>query len=134
LEEAFAAFAEPPPAAVRPKKGAVDITKIDPPREKPAPPPKPKPPADPKRYWVQVATGRDVKALGFDWRRIKRKGGDLLKSSAGFVVDWGRTNRLVTGPYDSEADAQKAVTALKGKGLDTFAFTSAEGEKVRPLK
>ena len=136
LAEAFADLSRPPATGARPKSGAVDITKIDPPREKPVPPPppKPKPPVIPKRYWVQVATGRDVHALAFDWRRIKREGADLLKSSDAYTASWGQTNRLVTGPYDSASDAQKAVTALRAKGLDTFAFTSEQGEEVRPLK
>lgn len=159
LSEAFAAFTlvpdAPPPAA----RGAVDITAIEPPREKPkveepkAPParpkveapkkaeaakkaeaPKPKPPAHPSRFWVQVATGRDLAALAFDWRRIKRTAGDLLAKREPFTADWGQTNRLVTGPYASAAEAQKAVSALKEKGLDSFTFTSAAGEEVAPLK
>ncbi|WP_305098230.1 SPOR domain-containing protein [Croceibacterium aestuarii] len=134
LAEAFADLAEPPADAGRPRNGAVDITKFEPPRQKPPPPPAPKPPANPKRYWVQVATGRDIGALGFDWRRIQRKAGPLLKSNDAFTASWGQTNRLVTGPYDSEAEALKTVKSLKDKGLDTFAFTSEQGEEVRPLK
>ncbi|WP_235911422.1 SPOR domain-containing protein [Croceibacterium soli] len=152
LSEAFAAFTlvpdAPPPAA----RGAVDITAIKPPREKPkveeptsekpkaeAPKPKPKaeppkPPAHPSRFWVQVATGRDLAALAFDWRRIKRTAGDLLAKREPFTADWGKTNRLVTGPYANAAEAQKAVSALKEKGLDSFTFTSAAGEEVVPLK
>src|SRR5690606_33037638 len=85
LSDAFADFslASPPPV---PLEGAVDITSIEPRREprvtpavkepaKPAPPPKP---VHPSRQWVQVATGRDTGALGFDWRRIKRAAGGLL--------------------------------------------------------
>lgn len=152
LSEAFAAFTlipdAPPPAA----RGAVDITAIEPPREKPrveepvgekpkveaakakAKAPKPKPPEHPSRFWVQVATGRDLGALAFDWRRIKRSGGELLAKREPFTATWGQTRRLVTGPYDNAAEARKAVTALKEKGLDSFPFTSAAGEEVTPLK
>ena len=109
-----------------------------PPREKvaqPAPkPPAPKPIAHPRRFWVQVATGRDVDALEWDWRRIKREGGDLLASKDAYSARWGQTNRLVVGPYASASAAQKAVTDLKAKGLDSFTFTSAEGEVVSPLR
>ncbi|MXO58020.1 tetratricopeptide repeat protein [Altererythrobacter salegens] len=134
LAEAFAEFAGEPVQAAGSRSGAVDITKFEPPRQKPEPPPAPKPPANPKRYWVQVATGRDTGALGFDWRRIQGKGGALLKSNSAYTAKWGQTNRLVTGPYDTEAEALKMVKSLKDKGLDTFAFTSAQGEEVRPLK
>jgi len=139
LAEAFAAFVLPPDAAARPAAGAVDITAIKPAREaprveQPQPKPKPKPPAHPKRFWVQVATGRDVKALAFDWRRVKREAGDLLARRDAYTADWGQTNRLLAGPYASAAEAQKAVSALKEKGVDSFTFTSAEGEVVAPLK
>jgi Flp pilus assembly protein TadD len=138
LAEAFADFSLPPSGEVRPAEGAVDITRIDPPRERAAQPaakpPAPKPPAHPRRFWVQVATGRDADALAWDWRRIKRDGGDLLSAKNAFTARWGEANRLLTGPYASSAAAQQAVTALKAKGLDSFTFTSAEGEVVSPLR
>jgi hypothetical protein len=133
LAVAFAEFTLPPGEPARPASGAVDITTIDPPREKPVEA-APKPPAHPRRYWVQVATGRDLAALGFDWRRIKRTGGELLSARDAFTAKWGQTNRLVTGPYPNAAAAQRAVTELKEKGLDSFTFTSAEGEAVSPLR
>jgi hypothetical protein len=142
LAEAFADFSLPPSGEVRPAEGAVDITRIDPPRERAAQPaaqpsakpPAPKPPAHPRRFWVQVATGRDAAALAWDWRRIKREGGDLLSAKDAFTARWGQANRLLTGPFASAAAAQQAVSALKAKGLDTFTFTSAEGEVVSPLR
>jgi Flp pilus assembly protein TadD len=139
LAEAFAEFADADPSRVRPAPGAVDITAIKPARETPKPEvkeepkAKPKPPAHPSRFWVQVATGRDVKALAYDWRRIKREGGALLAKHDAYTAKWGQTRRLLTGPYKSEDEAQDAVSALKKKGLDSFEFTSDEGEEVTPL-
>lgn len=133
LAELFADFSLPPGGAARPAAGAVDITTIDPPRAKP-PQAEPEPPAHPRRYWVQVATGRDLDALAWDWRRIKRSGGELLSDKDAFTAPWGQANRLVVGPYPSARAAQQAVGELKAKGLDTFAFTSAEGEAVSPLR
>lgn len=138
LADAFADFSLPPGGEVVPAAGAVDITRIDPPRERPAQPaakpPTPKPPAHPSRFWVQVATGRDADALKWDWRRIKREGGDLLAGKDAFSARWGQANRLLTGPYPTAAAAQQAVTALKVKGVDSFTFTSDEGEAVSPLR
>jgi Flp pilus assembly protein TadD len=133
LAEAFAAFSELPEVARA--AGAVDISKFTPIREPKAEPAKakPKPPANPRRFWVQVATGRDLKALAYDWRRLRREGGSLLAKHDGFTARWGRTRRLLTGPYKSEAEADKAVSALKKKGMDVFEFTSDEGEEVAPL-
>ena len=87
-----------------------------------------------QKFLGQVATGRDVSALGWDWRRIKREGAELLADKQAYTAPWGQATRLVTGPYASAAAAQQAVTELKQKGLDTFAFTSAEGEVVSPLR
>jgi hypothetical protein len=40
---------------------------------------------------------------------------------------------MVTGPFPDAASANEMVRSLKAKGVDTFRFQSAEGEKVRPL-
>lgn len=136
VADAFADFSLKPsgPAVAA---GAVDITKIKPRREEPpkpkaepAPPPKP---VIPSRAWVQVATGRDTAALAFDWRRITRGDPELFKGRKAYVASWGQTNRMVTGPFDSAKAAQDFVTALKAAGVDSFTFTSAEGEAVEPL-
>lgn len=132
LSDAFADFSLPSGAPTI-ADGAVDITAIQPKREappKPAPPPKP---VAPSRQWVQVATGRDVDALGFDWRRIKRAAGGLLDKSPPHVVSWGQTNRLVAGPFASAREAQEMVAKLKEKQIDSFRFTSDQGEEVKPL-
>jgi Flp pilus assembly protein TadD len=135
LAEAFADFTRPNGTA-GPTAGAVDITTIQPRREAPraAAPPTPPRPVHPSRQWVQVATGRDVAALEFDWRRIKRTAGGLLDKYKPYVVDWGQTNRLVAGPFATAREAQEFVGKLKDKQLDSFRFTSAQGEEVRPLE
>lgn len=132
LSDVFADFSLPSGAPAI-AEGAVDITSIEPKREaptKPAPPPKP---IAPSRQWVQVATGRDVDALGFDWRRIKRTAGGLLDKSPPHVVVWGQTNRLVAGPFATAREAQDMVAKLKEKQIDSFRFTSDQGEEVKPL-
>jgi Flp pilus assembly protein TadD len=132
LAEAFADFGLPS-ATAAPAAGAVDITQIQPRREAPRAAPPPPPPAHPSRHWVQVATGRDLAALAFDWRRIKRNAGGLLDRYQPHVAAWGQTNRLVAGPFGSAGEAQDFVTKLKEKQLDSFRFTSAQGEEVRSL-
>ncbi len=135
LVEAFADFSLPS-ASAGPAAGAVDITTIEPRREvaRAAAPPPPPRPVHPSRQWVQVATGRDVAALEFDWRRIKRNAGGLLDRYKPHVAAWGQTNRLVAGPFASAREAQDFVAKLKEKQLDSFRFTSAQGEEVRTLE
>jgi hypothetical protein len=133
---AFADF-EKALSSTAPVAGAVDLTKIKVPRErvvKEEPKPvKPVPPKEPARHWVQVATGKDRARLAFDWRRISGGSKGLLKDSKGYVAHWGETNRLLTGPFKSDAAAQAFVTKLKDAGVDAFSFSSAEGEEVALL-
>lgn len=132
LADAFSDFSLTEGRSATPATGAVDITTIDPQREV-SRPAEPAPPAQPSRHWVQVATGRDISALAFDWRRIVRTADGVLEGREAYTASWGQTNRLVTGPYDSASAANAAVRDLKEKGVDSFRFTSAEGETVTPL-
>jgi Flp pilus assembly protein TadD len=146
LAAAFADLSDPHRASA-PAAGAVDITSIKPKREvveplqtsKPKPPPPPPPPPPPKskapsRVWVQVATGKDLKALAFDWRRFGKKAPELLAKRDAYTAKWGVSRRLVTGPFDSERAASKFVSDLKKAGIDSFTFTSEAGEEVTLLK
>jgi hypothetical protein len=133
---AFADF-EKALSPATPAAGAVDLSKIEAPRErvvkeepKPA---KPAPPKHPARHWVQVATGKDRARLAFDWRRILRTSNDLLKGSQSYYAQWGQTGRLLTGPFPSEAAAKALVAKLHAAKFDAFTFSSKDGEEVTPL-
>ena len=94
---------------------------------------KPKPPVQPSRVWVQLATGRDTGALGFDWRRMSKSAAELFKGRQGYVAAWGQSNRLLTGPFSNAAAAQEFVSKLKKEDVASFVFTSKEGEEIKPL-
>ncbi len=118
---------------------AVDLSRITIKREAPPPPPKPKAkepakPVHPSRVWVQLATGKKADALGFDWRRLSRSGGDLLAKLKPYTTPWGEAHRLLAGPIDSRDKAQALVRELKAKGLDSFLYVSPEGEEIQPVK
>lgn len=98
-----------------------------------SPAPKAAKPSHPSRNWVQVATGRDRDALSFDWRRISRGAEGALDGKGPFVVTWGEANRLLAGPYDSPREAREMVTRLKAMGIDSFTFTSEDGEAIEKL-
>ncbi|WP_233999735.1 SPOR domain-containing protein [Porphyrobacter sp. TH134] len=144
VADAFADLGAPLPDA-RVSGDAVDISRIAVKREAPPPPvakpvaekPKPKEPpkpVHPSRVWVQVATGRKIDALAFDWRRISKEGGKTLASLKPHTARWGQTNRLVVGPVASRDKAEAMVRELKAKGLDSFLWLSDEGEEVQALK
>jgi len=113
--------------------GAVDLAAIEIPRES-AREAEPAQPEHPRRIWVQLATGRNVSALGFDWRRFRRQAPDLLGDYSPHVTPWGQANRLLAGPLESSAAARALINGLSEKGIDTFAYTSPEGTVIQELR
>ncbi len=147
VADAFADLSEGALPDARVSGDAVDISRIAVRREAPPPTPpkatqaaqKPKPkepakPAHPSRIWVQVATGKNVKALAFDWRRITKEGGAPLAKLGPHTVRWGEANRLLAGPVSTRDAGQALVRELKAKGLDTFLYVSPEGEEIQKVK
>ncbi|MEC8179628.1 MAG: SPOR domain-containing protein, partial [Pseudomonadota bacterium] len=128
LADAFAEFAEPTSVDVV-GGDVVDISAITPKREKKEPPP---PPPAPRRIWLQLGIGQDLALLRNDWR-LKYRKIDALKGAEPFTTPWGQTNRLLAGPFDSQADARKALNALSADNIDSFIWTSPEGAAVEPL-
>lgn len=114
---------------------AVNIAAIAIPREKPPEPVKAEPPKPrhPSRIWVQLATGKDVDALGFDWRRLARRTDGLLDTFKPHVTPWGEANRLLAGPVANAGAARDLINALAAKGIETFAYTSPEGTEIQLL-
>jgi len=138
VADAFADLSTGELPSARVSGDAVDLSRITvkretPPEEKPKPKEPPKP-VHPSRVWVQVATGKDVKALAFDWRRIAKSGGDALGKLKPHTTRWGAANRLLAGPVDNRDKAQALVRDLKAKGLDSFLYVSPEGEEIQVLK
>ncbi|KPL69697.1 hypothetical protein SZ64_17305 [Erythrobacter sp. SG61-1L] len=158
LADAFAEFATLP-TKVAPAAGAVDITRIAIKREpdKKAEAEKAKAEADkkaeaerkkieaekkaeakkkaanPSRVWVQVGTGQNRSAIAFTWRKLQKEQSKLFGSRKGYVAQWGRTNRLLTGPFGSAKEANAFIAKLKAEGIDCFVFTSSAGEEVEPV-
>ncbi len=123
-----------PAGSITPAPGAVDVRRIAAAKPKPPEPPKTPPkPVHPSRIWVQVGTGRDVRALGFTWRELAKDNPDLFRGKSAWVSDWGRTNRLLTGPFATEAAAEMFLGRLKKKDLDAFLWASPAGQVVDDL-
>ncbi len=135
VADAFADLDTAATSAVGPAAGAVDLARIEIPREAPpaARPEVPVKPAHPSRIWVQVATGRDLAALSFDWRRLARRAPDLLGEFTPHTVPWGEANRLLAGPLDSASAARDLVNKLAEMDIETFTYTSPEGTQIQEL-
>ncbi len=135
LSEVFSDFGGPVVDAT-PASGAVDIRRIRPAREPASGTPAAGPvvPSHPSRIWVQVATGRDKVALSFDWRRMARQAEAVFKSRRPQVSAWGQTNRLLAGPFESEAAANQFMGQLRRADIDgAFTWTSPAGQVVDAL-
>lgn len=119
----------------------VDLDEIEPAKPQPKivakpvekTPVKPKEPAHPKRYWVQIATGSNLDALKFDYRRMTKKQPDIFKSQKAWTSPWGRTRRLVVGPFDDFKAAKAFEAEYRKDGGDGFAWASADGVEVNEL-
>ncbi|MBC9032357.1 SPOR domain-containing protein [Sphingomonas sp. JC676] len=131
--DAKAAAAKPGTA-----KGKADAAKLDPKAKKPDPkkpdPKKPDPAkAEPKRVWVQVAGGANVDSLPKAWKATVAKAPAAFKGRAGWWTPLRATNRVLTGPFKTAAEAQTFVNSLGKSGVSGFVFTSDAGQKVTKL-
>lgn len=90
--------------------------------------------ANPPRIWVQVATGANARALATDYGKFAKKSPDLFKGKAGATAEWGKTRRLLVGPFKDRKAAQDWLTGYKKAGGDGFLFNSEAGQAVDPIK
>jgi len=90
--------------------------------------------ANPARLWVQVATGANAKALATDFGKFAKKSPAVFKGKAGATTEWGKTRRLLVGPFKDRKAAQDWLADYKKAGGDGFLFNSEAGQSVDPIK
>ncbi|MBB4154709.1 Tfp pilus assembly protein PilF [Sphingomonas jinjuensis] len=88
--------------------------------------------SNPSRIWVQVAGGANEDDLPKAWSAAKAKA-SALAGKPGYTAKLRATNRVLTGPFKTQAEAQKAVAELRKQGVGAFAFTSDAGQAVTKL-
>ena len=84
------------------------------------------------RIWVEVLTGADRDKLPTEWRGLVHKA-HKLKGRKPYVTPWRSNFRLLTGPFDSDADAQDFIAELRKDGVSGFEWTSPAGQAVDSL-
>ncbi len=89
--------------------------------------------AEPARVWVQVGVGRNTGAFAFDWKKLAKQAAGALDGKGPWAVKYGATNRMLAGPFPSEAAAKDAIKRLKEKDIDALPFSSSEGERVTKI-
>ena len=69
---------------------------------------------------VQLASGPSLESVKLSWSVLSQTHGQVLKPLEPRIVPTsdGSAFRLLAGPFNSEADAQKACTALKARGVN----------------
>ncbi len=85
---------------------------------------------NPARLWVQVATGSNDAGLPLTWKRLRDQAPDALKGLSASSASYRATNRLLVGPFKSQAEAKKVVNALSRAGVSTFIFNSEAGQEI----
>lgn len=93
---------------------------------------KPEPPKNPARIWVQVAGGANAGDLPKEWASVSGKHAEL-KGKGPYTARNRATNRLLAGPFKTEAEAQAAVSKLRKAGIGAFQWKSDEGEAVQKI-
>ncbi|MET0249727.1 MAG: tetratricopeptide repeat protein [Sphingobium sp.] len=88
--------------------------------------------ANPARSWVQIGVGANRSALPFTLKQLRGKYAEIAPQDA-WSASWGRTNRLLIGPFPSFTRAKSMEQSLKAKGADAFAWRSEAGEMVERL-
>ena len=90
-------------------------------------------PSHPSRIWVQLGVGRNKEALGFDWRKLGKAQAELFKGRKAWTTPWGQTNRLLVGPFETQAAASAFLKEARKKEGDAFVWTSPAGQAVDTL-
>ena len=88
---------------------------------------------NPARIWVQIATGRDTKALAFDMGKLRKKYPDQLKGKDAWTSPWGATRRMVIGPFANMSGAKIFAFDWMKAGGDGYIWQSTEGLEVEKL-
>ena len=144
--DAIVGAIEIPESEQRPSEVPVDLKKLKPVTPKAAADASKAPKIDPKaaakakleaanpaRIWVQIATG-EASGLGFDYRKLTKNNPALFKAQKPWTSPWGKTARLLVGPFADVKAAKKWEGDFKKAGGDAFMWKSEIGVPVDALK
>jgi SPOR domain len=87
---------------------------------------------EPSRVWVQVAGGANENDLPKQWSKL-RSGNKQLSGRGGWTTPLRATNRILTGPFKTEDEAQAFVNKIAKDGQSGFVFVSDAGQKITKL-
>ncbi len=89
--------------------------------------------AEPARIWVQVAGGANEGDLAKAWKAARTKAPAAFAGRQGYATPLRATNRVLTGPFKTDAEARAYVNQLAKAGVSAFSFKSDPGQKISRL-
>ncbi|GAA0668499.1 tetratricopeptide (TPR) repeat protein [Sphingomonas insulae] len=89
--------------------------------------------ANPARIWVQVAGGAYAGDLPKAYAAVKAKAPAVFGSRGGWSTPLRATNRVLTGPFKTDAEARTFVNQLAKQGVSAFTFSSDAGQVITKL-
>lgn len=138
---ALVASIEVPEDEKKPSTAPVDLKKIkvaapkpEPVAVKPDAASKGKAAAAAPRIWVQIATGADQAGLGYDFKRMAKKTPALFANREGWTATWGKTRRLLVGPFPDLKAAKKWEADFRKSGGEGFVWQSDKTAQIDKLK
>jgi cell division septation protein DedD len=87
----------------------------------------------PQRFWVQIATGANRSGLSNTVKKLRDQAPDALKGLSAASVPYKATNRVLVGPFRTQAEARNIVNKLSKQGVSATTFTSDAGQDVAKL-
>ena len=82
---------------------------------------------------MQVAGGANEGDLAKAWKSVRAKAPAALAGKQGYTTPLRATNRVLTGPFKTDAEARAYVNQLAKAGVSAFSFKSEPGQKISRL-
>ena len=87
----------------------------------------------PARTWVQVAGGASDRDLARAWATVRDKAPAAFRGHQGWTVPVRATNRVLAGPFATQAQAQAFLNQIVRAGVNGFVWNSEAGQEVDRL-
>ena len=87
----------------------------------------------PARIWVQIATGSNEAGLPSTWKKLRDKSPATFKGLGAASVPFRATNRLLVGPFRSQAEARALLNNMQKAGMSGSTYASEAGQEVAKI-
>ena len=88
--------------------------------------------AHPARIWVQLGVSNNRAGFNYEMTRMRRLAPELARQTA-HTAPVGSSHRLLVGPFPTDAAARTFINTLRGKDIQSMAWTSSAGTEVERL-